>query len=120
MITSHGRLRFSWCRSSKRAGIGLARVQMSLTLCEEGTRASQQQLAERVEGKSVWTVDLAYLLVEYGVDVKYWTDLMHGRVGVQWRGLLRVIAGQGCETRQSAVGAASAEGVHGKAHAERR
>ena len=44
------------------------------TLCEEGARASQQQLAERVEGKSVWTIDLAYLLVEYGVDVQFWTD----------------------------------------------
>ena len=51
---------------------GLACVQMVLSTLGD-TRPSQPMLAERLEGNSVWTVDLAYLLRDWGVEVEYLT-----------------------------------------------
>lgn len=115
MITSHGRLRFLVVQKQQESwDCGLACVQMVLaTLCEEGTRASQQQLAERVEGKSVWTVDLAYLLVEYGVDVKYWTDCTYvDESEYSGEAFYASSLAKDAKRVNRLLGAASAEGVH--------
>ena len=54
---------------------GLACVQMVLGTLGD-IDASQSVLASRVSGKSVWTIDLAYLLCEYGVAAQYLTSAL--------------------------------------------
>ena len=51
---------------------GLTCVQMVLGTLGD-TRPPQQELAAHVVGTSVWSIDLAYLLSEYGVEAEYLT-----------------------------------------------
>ena len=54
---------------------GLACTQMVLGVLGDA-KPSQPSLAQRVDGNSVWTIDLAYLLREYGVEVQYLTTAL--------------------------------------------
>ena len=51
---------------------GLACVQMVLGTLGD-LKPTQQELAARLVGKSVWSIDLAYVLCEYGVAATYLT-----------------------------------------------
>ena len=53
---------------------GLACAQMVLgALDDDASPPSQESLAARLVAPSVWTIDLAYLLADYGVECRYLT-----------------------------------------------
>ena len=54
---------------------GLACARMALGVLSDAM-PSPRLLAQRVDGDSVWTIDLAYVLKEYGVDVRYLTEVL--------------------------------------------